>query len=81
MDDVKYQLQKAKQDNNDIETELRGTQDCFRTKFLPERAATGNANVEQKARLLETTQVRENTSAIEQLRQERSILARDHKDL
>lgn len=39
-----------------------------------------NANVEQKARLLEA-KVRENTSAIEQLRQERSILARDHKGL
>ncbi|KAF8553566.1 hypothetical protein OG21DRAFT_1414081, partial [Imleria badia] len=35
---------------------------------------------EQKARLLEA-KVRENTSTIEQLRQERSILAQDHKDL
>jgi hypothetical protein len=39
-----------------------------------------NANAEQKARLLEA-KVRENTSTVEQLRQERSILARDHKDL
>ena len=37
-------------------------------------------NAEQKARLLEA-KVRENMSTIEQLRQERSILARDHKDL
>lgn len=39
-----------------------------------------NTNAEQKARLLEA-KVRENASAIEQLRQERTILARDHKDL
>lgn len=48
--------------------------------FSSELASTVNANAEQKARLL-GAKVRENSSTIEQLRQERSILARDHKDL
>lgn len=39
-----------------------------------------NANVEQKARLLEA-RVSENAATIEQLRQERSLLVSDHKDL
>lgn len=47
---------------------------------LPEIVVVVNANAEQKAHLLEA-KVRKNTSTIEQLRQERSILARDHKDL
>ncbi|KAF8141485.1 hypothetical protein EV363DRAFT_1425600 [Boletus edulis] len=80
MDDVKYQLQKAKQDNHELETELRGTMPRFSVGSLPKTTATVNANAEQKARLLEA-KVRENMSTIEQLRQERSILARDHKDL
>jgi hypothetical protein len=39
-----------------------------------------NAIVEQKARHLEH-KVTENAATIERLRQERSLLARDHKDL
>ena len=39
-----------------------------------------NANVEQKARLLEA-RASENAATIEQLRQERSLLVSDHKDL
>lgn len=39
-----------------------------------------NANIEQKARLLETRVV-ENVQTIDQLRQERAILAADHKEL
>lgn len=39
-----------------------------------------NANAEQKARLLEV-RVAENADTIEQLRQERSLLVSDHKDL
>lgn len=39
-----------------------------------------NANVDQKARILEARVV-ENADIMEQLRQERSLLASDHKDL
>jgi hypothetical protein len=39
-----------------------------------------NTNAEQKARLLEV-RVAENAETVEQLRQERSLLAMDHKDL
>lgn len=39
-----------------------------------------NTNVEQKARLLEV-RVAENADTIEQLRQERSLLVTDHKEL
>ncbi|KAG1876069.1 hypothetical protein C8R48DRAFT_669276 [Suillus tomentosus] len=53
IDDVKRQLQKAKRENNELETELRT-----------------NATIEQQARLLEG-----------KLRQERSLLAKDHKEL
>ncbi|KAI6041341.1 hypothetical protein EDC04DRAFT_2893316 [Pisolithus marmoratus] len=63
IDNVKRQLHKAKQENHELENELRE-----------------NANVEQKARLLEA-RVRGNEETIEQLRQERSLLARDYKDL
>lgn len=39
-----------------------------------------NATAEQKARLLEV-RVSENAETVEQLRQERSLLAVDHKEL
>ncbi|KDR80779.1 hypothetical protein GALMADRAFT_241215 [Galerina marginata CBS 339.88] len=45
-----------------------------------EKELRENVNIEQKARLLETRVV-ENTETIEQLRQERSLLAADHKEL
>ncbi|KAG2058631.1 hypothetical protein BDR06DRAFT_1004331 [Suillus hirtellus] len=63
IDDVKRQLQKAKRENNELETELRT-----------------NATIEQQARLLEG-KVKENAETIDQLRQERSLLAKDHKEL
>ncbi|KAF9466148.1 hypothetical protein BDZ94DRAFT_1341734 [Collybia nuda] len=63
INDVKHQLHKYKQENHDLETELRE-----------------NANVEQKARLLEI-RVAENNDTIDQLRQERGLLATDHKEL
>ena len=63
MADVRQQLQHLKQENHDLEKELRG-----------------NANAEQKVRLLEA-KVSENLDSVEQLRQERSMLAADHKEL
>ena len=63
MSDVRQQLQQMKQENHDLERELRS-----------------NASAEQKARLLEA-KVATNLENIEQLRQERSILAADHKEL
>lgn len=63
MADVRQQLQQIKQENHDLERELRN-----------------NANAEQKARLLEA-KVAENLENINQLRQERSMLAADHKEL
>jgi uncharacterized protein YlxW (UPF0749 family) len=41
---------------------------------------TENVNIEQKVRLLETRVV-ENAETIEQLRNERALLATDHKEL
>ncbi|KAI0954730.1 hypothetical protein AcW1_006527 [Taiwanofungus camphoratus] len=63
MADVKERLQRIKQENHQMEADLRT-----------------NANVEQKARLLEK-KVSENAETMEQLRQERSLLAADHKEL
>ncbi|KAI0664228.1 hypothetical protein C8Q70DRAFT_225129 [Cubamyces menziesii] len=63
MADVREQLQHIKQENHELEKELRS-----------------NATVDQKARLLEA-KVAENLENMEQLRQERSMLAADHKDL
>ncbi|OJT11389.1 hypothetical protein TRAPUB_12084 [Trametes pubescens] len=63
MTDVREQLQQIKQENHELEKELRS-----------------NATAEQKARLLEA-RVSENLGNMEQLRQERSMLASDHKDL
>ncbi len=63
MSDIRQQLQQFKQENHELERELRS-----------------NANAEQKARLLEA-KVAENMGSIEQLRQERSLLAADHKEL
>ncbi|KAG2137608.1 uncharacterized protein EDB93DRAFT_1106565 [Suillus bovinus] len=65
IDDVKRQLQRVKRENSELETELRNT---------------ANATIEQQARLLEG-KVKENAETINQLRQERSLLAKDHKEL
>ncbi|KAJ6619906.1 hypothetical protein B0H10DRAFT_2024000 [Mycena sp. CBHHK59/15] len=63
MEDVKQQLHRFKEENHELEAELRV-----------------NANAEQKARLLEV-RVSENAETVEQLREERSLLAMDYKDL
>ncbi|KAI0629314.1 hypothetical protein C8Q77DRAFT_1143253 [Trametes polyzona] len=63
MVEVRDQLQQIKQENHELEKELRS-----------------NATADQKARLLEA-KVSENLENIEHLRQERSMLAADHKDL
>ncbi|KAM6497248.1 hypothetical protein JOM56_007721 [Amanita muscaria] len=63
MDDVRQQMHKVKQENHDLEKELRV-----------------NATAEQKARIL-GSRVTENLETIEQLRNERSLLAVDYKQL
>ena len=63
MADIRDQLQRMKQENHNLEKELRS-----------------NSNAEQKARLFEA-KVAENLENIEQLRQDRSLLAADHKEL
>ncbi|KAH7915256.1 hypothetical protein BJ138DRAFT_1055109 [Hygrophoropsis aurantiaca] len=63
INDVKKHLQKVKQENHELENELRT-----------------NTNIEQKARLLEV-KVSENAETISQLRQERSLLVNDYKQL
>ncbi|KAH0836767.1 hypothetical protein J3R83DRAFT_8515 [Lanmaoa asiatica] len=75
--DVARQLQRTETDMDDVKYQL---QKAKQDNHELETELRVNANVEQKARVLEA-KVRENTSTIEQLRQERSILARDHKDL
>ena len=80
MDDVKRQLQKFKDENHELENELRSASHPFKTCIIPLMTGLVNVNVEQKARLLEA-RVSENATTIEQLRQERSLLVSDHKDL
>lgn len=80
MDDVKRQLNKFKQENHALESELRG---MFPLKYCNSgslQASIENINADQKARLLEN-KVAENIDTIDQLRQERSLLAADHKEL
>ena len=50
------------------------------TELLLKRKPAENVNIEQKVRLLETRVV-ENAETIDQLRNERGILATDHKEL
>ena len=66
----------------ELETELRGVSFHFRGifYFVTTVSFPENINAEQKARLLEK-RVAENAESIAQLRQERSLLAADHKDL
>jgi hypothetical protein len=49
-------------------------------EWLLKENPTENVNIEQKVRLLETRVV-ENAETIDQLRNERGILATDHKEL
>ncbi|KAH9940729.1 uncharacterized protein BXZ73DRAFT_42510 [Epithele typhae] len=63
MSDIREQLQRIKQENHDLEHELRS-----------------NSSAEQKARILQA-RVAENAANLDQLRQERSLIISDHKDL
>lgn len=80
MDDVKQQLQRLKKENHNLEKELRGALLMTMDNIIPLICIAENATIEQKARLLETRVV-ENAETIENLRQERSLLATDHKAL
>ncbi|KAG5654174.1 hypothetical protein H0H81_006556 [Sphagnurus paluster] len=75
--EVLSQLQRTESDMDDVKRQLqkykKETQDL-------ERELRENANAEQRARLLEG-RVAENAQTIENLRQERSLLAADHKEL
>ena len=79
MDDVKANLHRVRQDNHKLEAELRGT----RTESRGGRDAhkpTATATVEQKAKNLQV-KVTENADVLDRLRQERSLLLSDHKQL
>lgn len=79
MDDVRDSLHRVKQDNHKLEAELRG----MRTEHwrdLPTYRRAATATVEQKARTLHV-KVTENADALDKLRQERSMLLKDHKQL
>ncbi|KAF8892193.1 hypothetical protein BD779DRAFT_1661469 [Infundibulicybe gibba] len=74
---VLTQLQRTESDMNDIRKQL---QNIKQENHHLETELRVNSNAEQKARLLED-KVSENLETIEQLRQERSLLVVDHKDL
>ncbi|KAG6831612.1 hypothetical protein H0H87_004674 [Tephrocybe sp. NHM501043] len=80
MEDVKIHLQKFKKENHDLEKELRGWVFLGISFSLQTDEDAENANIEQKARLLER-RVAENAQTIDHLRHERSLLATDHKAL
>ena len=79
MDDVKSGLHRVKQDNHKLEAELRGMRAAELWDVLTHQCVA-TATVEQKARNLQS-KVTENTDAIDRLRQERSMLLKDHKQL
>lgn len=79
MDDVKASLHRVKQDNHNLEGELRGSRTESQEGLLTHRRAA-TTTVEQKARNLQT-KVTENADAMDRLRQERSMLLKDHKQL
>ncbi|KAF8159408.1 hypothetical protein B0H34DRAFT_703324 [Crassisporium funariophilum] len=70
-------LQRTESDMDDVKQQL---QRFKKENHDLEKELRENVNIEQKARLLETRVV-ENADTIEQLRQERSLLAADHKEL
>lgn len=76
-EDVARKLQRTEADIEDVKRQLHKAKQENREL---ENELRENANVEQKACLLEA-KVRGNAETIEQLRQERSLLARDYKDL
>ncbi|KAF5373341.1 hypothetical protein D9615_007388 [Tricholomella constricta] len=75
--DILSQLQRTESDIDDVKRQL---QKYKKETHELEKELRENANVEQKARLLEG-RVSENTQTIDHLRQERSLLAADHKEL
>jgi len=79
MDNVKASLHRVKQDNHTLEGELRGSRTESQEDLLTHRRVA-TTTVEQKARNLQT-KVMENADAIDRLRQERSMLLGDHKQL
>lgn len=82
MEDVRGQLQTCKKENRDLENELRGEYTLYLKQSCSLKVVTFkvNANIEQRARLLEIKVVG-NAQTMEQLREERALLAADHKDL
>ena len=80
MDDVKSGLHRVKQDNHKLEAELRGTRAADLWGDISTHPSVATATVEQKARNLQA-KVSENTDAIDRMRQERSMLLKDHKQL
>jgi uncharacterized coiled-coil DUF342 family protein len=80
MDDVKSGLHRVKQDNHKLEAELRGMQEARIREYVSTHQCIATATVEQKARNLQA-KVSENTDAIDRMRQERSMLLKDHKQL
>ncbi|KAF5351346.1 hypothetical protein D9758_008042 [Tetrapyrgos nigripes] len=71
------QLQRTESDMDEIRSQLQA---CKKENRDMENELRTNANAEQKARLLET-RVAENVEAMEQLREERGLLAAEHKKL
>lgn len=82
MDDVKQQLQRLKQENQDLEKELKGAHESrLITQVYPKLIpSVANTSVKQKTRTLED-KVSENVQTIEQLREERSLLSTNHREL
>ncbi|KAF9479579.1 hypothetical protein BDN70DRAFT_878644 [Pholiota conissans] len=70
-------LQRTESDMDDVKNQL---QRYKKENQEIEKELRENANIEQKVRLLETRVV-ENAETIDQLRQERTLLASDHKEL
>ncbi|KAH7922630.1 hypothetical protein BV22DRAFT_645250 [Leucogyrophana mollusca] len=75
--DIARQLQRTEADIDDVKQQL---QKAKQENHEIENELRVNANVEQKARHLEV-RVTENAETIDQLRQERSLLATDYKEL
>ncbi|KAJ7580264.1 hypothetical protein C8J56DRAFT_278799 [Mycena floridula] len=76
-EDVLMQLQRTESDMDSVKQQLSKYK---KETHEMENELRHNANIEQKARLLEV-RVAENAGTIDQLREERGVLASDHKAL
>ncbi|EEB95257.1 hypothetical protein MPER_05801, partial [Moniliophthora perniciosa FA553] len=76
-EEVLLQLKRTESDMEEVKEQL---QNCKKENRELENELRHNANAEQKARLLEN-RFRENADTIEQLREERALLATEHKQL